>query len=57
MDHYFNRDFAMAAVTFQRIFKMHENDLPAKLFLNRSAHLITQDLGDDWKGVETMTTK
>lgn len=57
MDQYFDRDFAMAAVTFQQIYKMNPADLPAKLFLNRSAHLITQDLGENWKGVETMTTK
>lgn len=57
MDLYFNQDFAMAAVTFQRIFKRNDQDHTAKLFLNRSAHLITKELGDDWKGIELMTTK
>jgi class 3 adenylate cyclase len=57
MDLYFNKEFAMAAVTFQQIFKKNREDLTAKLFLNRAAHLITQEIGDDWKGVQSMTTK
>jgi len=57
MDLYFNKEFAMAAVAFQQIFKMNTADQPAKLFLNRSARLITQEIEDNWKGVETMTTK
>ena len=54
---YFDKEFAMAAVTFQQIVKLNQNDLTAKLFLNRSAHLITQEIGDDWKGVESIKTK
>jgi class 3 adenylate cyclase len=57
MDLYFNKEFAMAAVTFQQIVKLNPEDRPAKLFLNRSARLITQELEDNWKGVETMNTK
>ena len=47
----------MAAVTFQQIVKMNPKDHTAKLFLNRSAHLITQEIGDDWKGVQSIETK
>ena len=57
MELYFNKEFAMAAVTFQTIFKQNREDLTAKLFLNRAAHLITQEIEDDWKGVQSMTTK
>ena len=57
MDQYFNREFAMAAVTFQQIYKFDERDQPAKLFLNRAAHLITQEIAENWEGVEMMTTK
>ena len=57
MNLYFNKEFAMAAVTFQKIFKQNRDDLTAKLFLNRAAHLITQEIEDDWKGVQSMTTK
>ncbi|MFC4723431.1 adenylate/guanylate cyclase domain-containing protein [Geojedonia litorea] len=57
MDLYFNKEFAMAAVTFQKIFKKHTDDLPAKLFLNKSAHLITQEIGNDWQGVALIDTK
>ena len=47
----------MAAVTFQQIFKMNTDDQTSKLFLNKSAHLITQEIEDNWKGVELMNTK
>ncbi len=57
MEQYFNKEFAMAAVTFQQVVKMNPNDHTAKLFLNRSAHLITQEIGDDWKGVESIGNK
>lgn len=57
MELYFNKEFAMAAVTFQKVLKKNRNDQPARLFLNRAAHLITQEIGDDWKGVESMTNK
>ncbi|MGB5507611.1 adenylate/guanylate cyclase domain-containing protein [Robiginitalea sp.] len=54
---FLDKEFAMAAVTFQQIFKSNIKDQPAKLFLNRAAQLITQEIEDNWKGVETMTTK
>lgn len=57
MTQYFNKEFALAAVTFQQIVKMNPKDHTAKLFLNRSAHLITQEIGDDWKGIERISTK
>jgi class 3 adenylate cyclase len=57
MELYFNKEFAMAAVTFQQILKQNRDDLTAKLFLNRAAHLITQEIEDDWKGVQSMTSK
>jgi class 3 adenylate cyclase len=57
MELYFNKEFAMAAVTFQEILKQNRDDLTAKLFLNRAAHLITQEIEDDWKGVQSMTSK
>lgn len=57
MNLYFNKEFAMAAVTFQKVLKKNRDDLPALLFLNRAAHLITQEIGEDWKGVESMTRK
>jgi class 3 adenylate cyclase len=57
MKQYFEKEFAMAAVTFQKIVKMNPKDHTAKLFLNRSAHLITQEIGDDWKGVESIGAK
>jgi adenylate cyclase len=57
MELYFNKEFAMSAVTFQQIFKQNPKDLTANLFLNRAAHLITQEIDDDWKGIQSMTKK
>jgi class 3 adenylate cyclase len=57
MELYFNKEFAMAAVTFQQIFKQNTSDLTAKLFLNKAAHLITEEIDDDWKGVQAITRK
>ncbi len=57
MDQFFAKEFAMAAVTFQQIVKKHKDDTTAKLLLNRAAHLITQEVGDDWQGIEMMQRK
>jgi len=57
MELYFKKEFAMAAVTFQKIVKLNRNDHTSKLLLNRAAHLITQEIGDDWIGVESITVK
>lgn len=57
MELYFNKEFAMAAVAFQEIFKMNTMDKTSKLFLNKSAHLITQEIEENWKGVELMKSK
>jgi hypothetical protein len=54
---YFKKEFAMAAVTFQKVLKKNRKDHPARLFLNRAAHLITREIDDDWKGIESMTFK
>lgn len=48
---------ARGAVTFQKIVKKNGEDHTARLCLNRAAHLITQEIGDDWKGVEAMDKK
>lgn len=57
MELYFKKEFAMSAVTFQQIFKQNTKDLTAKLFLNRAAHLITQEIDENWEGVQSMTKK
>ncbi|TBW30223.1 adenylate/guanylate cyclase domain-containing protein [Gramella sp. KN1008] len=57
MDLFFKKEFAMAAVTFQEVLKQHKEDYTAKLFLNRAAQLITQEIEDDWKGVVAMDKK
>lgn len=52
ISYYYNREFAMAAVTFQEVIKKNKEDKTARLFLNRSAQLITEAIDDDWKGIE-----
>ena len=47
----------MSAVTFQQNFKQNPKDGTAKLFLNRAVHLITQEIDEDWKGVQSMINK
>jgi adenylate cyclase len=57
MNLYFNQEFAMAAVTFQQIVKKENTDSAAKLFLNRSAHMITQEIDEDWRGIASISSK
>lgn len=57
IDLFLNKEFAMAAVTFQGIVKKHPKDFPAKVFLNRAAHLITVDVADQWNGILNMDQK
>lgn len=57
MELYFNREFAMAAVTFQKVYKKNPQDLTAKLFLNKAAQLITKEIEGDWSGIQAMTSK
>lgn len=57
MSLYFKKEFALAAVTFQKVLKGNKNDYTAKLFLNRSAQLITQEIEEDWKGIVAMDKK
>ncbi|WP_228850974.1 adenylate/guanylate cyclase domain-containing protein [Aegicerativicinus sediminis] len=57
MDLYFKREFAMAAVTFQKIVKKNSEDKVAKLFLNKAAQLITQEIAEDWQGIDYMDSK
>ena len=57
MELYFEKQFAMAAVTFQEVFKKHSGDLPAKHLLNRSAQLITAQVAKEWRGIEEVLVK
>lgn len=54
---YYQRNFAEASVQFKRVLNKNETDLTARKYLERSAHLMLQDLPEDWDGVENLKTK
>jgi len=57
MDHYFQKDFAMAALGFQQVLKENPEDGTAKLFLQKSGQYIATGVPEDWNGVEVMDYK
>jgi hypothetical protein len=57
MDHYFKKDFAMAALSFQQVIKANPDDGTAKLFLQKSGQYIATGVPEDWDGVEVMNYK
>ena len=57
MELYFDQQFAMAAVTFQDIFKSHSGDMPARHLLNRAAQFITAKVEQEWEGIEEVMVK
>ena len=57
LDQFFNREFAEAAGTFNRILKKNKNDDSARLFMNKSSEYLLKGVSDDWDGVEKMAFK
>jgi len=57
MNHYFEKDFAMAALGFQQVIKLNPEDSTAKLFLQKSGQFIATGVPQDWDGVEVMNFK
>jgi signal transduction histidine kinase/class 3 adenylate cyclase len=57
MKAYFEREFALAAVSFQQTVKAHPQDAVARLFLQKSGHYIATGVPEDWDGVEVMLWK
>lgn len=57
MQHYFKKDFAMAAVGFQEVVKLNPEDATARLFLQKSGQLIATGVPANWDGVEVMEVK
>jgi signal transduction histidine kinase/class 3 adenylate cyclase/CheY-like chemotaxis protein len=57
MMHYFEKDFAMAALGFQKVVKENPGDFTAKLFLQKSGQYIASGVPQDWDGVEVMSSK
>ena len=57
MNHYFDKDFAMAALGFQKVLRENPDDATARLFLQKSGQFIATGVPPDWNGVEVMSSK
>ena len=55
--HYFNRQFGKAAECFRQVLEIHENDLAAQYYLDKSVGYIVDGVTEDWSGVEEMVMK
>ncbi len=54
---YYNRSFAEAANCFKHVLHTNPDDKTAKLYLERAAQFMVQDVPEDWDGVETLEHK
>jgi two-component system, sensor histidine kinase ChiS len=57
MQHYFEKDFALAALAFQEVTRQHPGDATARIFLQKCGQFIATGVPDDWDGVEVMGWK
>jgi class 3 adenylate cyclase len=57
MKNYFEKEFAMAAMSFQQVIKLNPEDAVAKLFLQKSGQFIATGVPADWNGIEVMGSK
>ncbi|MFC1852062.1 two-component regulator propeller domain-containing protein [candidate division CSSED10-310 bacterium] len=57
LNYYFERDFDNAALYFDKVLAVHEQDTATKLFLYRSTQLMIHGVPDNWQGIETMDIK
>ncbi len=57
LNHYFDKEFAEAAVLFKNVLKDHPTDKTARLYLERSAQYLVQGVLDTWQGVEAIEYK
>jgi two-component system sensor histidine kinase ChiS len=55
--HYFAKEFVEAAVLFQKVLKVNFRDKTARLFLERAAELMVQNIPNTWQGVEAIEDK
>lgn len=54
---FFNKSFPEATVAFQHVLEANSDDKTARLFLNKSAQMISQGVPDGWEGVDLMSGK
>jgi two-component system sensor histidine kinase ChiS len=54
---YLDRSFTEAAVQFKNVLEANPDDKAARLYLERAAHFMVNDVAPDWRGIETLTEK
>jgi two-component system sensor histidine kinase ChiS len=52
LQHYFAREFADAVVSFKNVLKVNPDDKAAKLYIERAAKFVIENVPEDWEGVE-----
>lgn len=57
LDRYFSRDFGAAESLFAKVAAANANDIPARIFLNRTRHLIANGIPPGWNGISHYGTK
>ena len=57
LQHYFAKEFEVAAPLFKKILNINPEDKAAKLYLEHAAQFMVQGVPDDWQGVEVMENK
>ena len=54
---YFKKSFPEAILAFKKVLEINPNDAPARLFLNKAAYYISNEVAENWTGVEKMVQK
>ena len=57
MDLYFSKNFSGASAAFRSILEKNGEDQVAKLFMDKSDHLLREGVPDNWTGVDMMEWK
>ncbi len=57
IDRYYARDFAAAETLFKKVLAVHGDDLPAKLFLEKTRNLLANGVPPDWNGISRYDSK
>ncbi|MGI9542372.1 MAG: two-component regulator propeller domain-containing protein [Cyclobacteriaceae bacterium] len=57
LQHYFGKEFEVAAPLFKKILNINPKDKTAKLYLENAARFMVQGVPEEWQGVEVMERK
>lgn len=57
MERYYARDFAGAAASFSKVIAVNDNDVPARIFLERAQRFLADGVPADWNDVSRLDSK